>query len=364
MNSITLFPGRYIQGKGVLHDLGAECARLGSKAFLIASPYSLKHYARTILENAPEGLVIVQEQFNRECSDEEIQRLHELCAKNQCNLVVGLGGGKTLDAAKAAAHKAGVPVIMAPTIASTDAPCSSVCVIYTPEGVFSWVDYLPRNPDVVLVDTSIIVKAPARFLASGMGDALATWFEAESCRIKRAPNIAGAVGSMTAYALARLCWETIRDYGVSALSACEANVVTPALERVVEANTLLSGIGFESAGLAAAHAIHNGLTVVPGINRFYHGEKVAFGVLVSLFLTEKPPSLIDEIYGFCESIGLPTTLADLGMENASDQLLLDVAEKACTPEDSMHNEPFDISPAKIADMIKAADAWGLKRKNG
>ena len=283
MNSITLFPGRYIQGNGALNDLGDECARLGGKALLIASPYSQKHYAKTVLENAPEGLEVILEQFNRECSHEEIQRLHAACKENQCDLVVGLGGGKTLDAAKAAAHMAGVPAVMAPTIASTDAPCSSVCVIYTPEGVFSRADILPRNPDVVLVDTNIVAKAPARFLASGMGDALATWFEAESCRINRAPNIAGASGSMTAYALARLCWETIRDYGAQALSACNANVVTPALERVVEANTLLSGIGFESAGLAAAHAIHNGLTAAPGINRFYHGEKVAFGVLASLF---------------------------------------------------------------------------------
>ena len=60
---------------------------------------------------------------------------------------------------------------------------------------------------------------------------------------------------MTAYALARLCYETVRDWGVAALTACEAQVVTPALERVVEANILLSGLGFESGGLGAAHAL-------------------------------------------------------------------------------------------------------------
>ncbi|MBI9074366.1 MAG: glycerol dehydrogenase [Desulfatibacillum sp.] len=363
MISITLFPGRYIQGRDALSTLGGECARLGSKAFLIASPSSQKHLLPSVLPDFSDKCRIVAEPFGRECSDEEIQRLFNACKQGGCDLVVGLGGGKTLDAAKAVAHLARVPAIMVPTIASTDAPCSSVCVVYTPKGVFSRVDCLPRNPDVVIVDTRVVAQAPARFLAAGMGDALATWFEAESCRVKRAPNIAGAIGSMTAYSLARLCWDTIRDYGVAALTSCTARAVTPALERVVEANTLLSGVGFESAGLASCHSIHNGLTVLPEVKNYYHGEKVAFGVLVSLFLTDKHPTVMDEIYGFCESIGLPTTLTDLGIEGVTDQDLFQVAEKACASEESMYNEPFETSPEVIVDMIKAADAWGKSRKS-
>jgi len=332
--------------------------RLGSNAFVIASPNSVKHLLPSVLPGLPDGLHKVVTPFGRECSDEEIQRLLGCCKKAGSDLVAGVGGGKTLDAAKAVAHLAKVPSVMVPTIASTDAPCSSVCVVYTPEGTFSRADCLPRNPDAVIVDTRVIAEAPARFLAAGMGDALATWFEAESCRIKRANNIAGAVGSMTAYALARLCWDTIREYGAVALASCEAQAVTPALERVVEANTLLSGLGFESAGLASAHSIHNGLTVLPQAKNFYHGEKVAFGVLVSLFLTGKHPSVMDEVYGFCRSVGLPITLSDLALGGITDRDILRVAEKACAPEESIHNEPFETSPEVLADMIKAADAWG------
>jgi glycerol dehydrogenase len=212
------------------------------------------------------------------------------------------------------------------------------------------------------VDTQVVAEAPVRFLAAGMGDALATWFEAESCRIKRAPNIAGELGSMTAYALAKLCWDTIREYGPAALASCASHAVTPALERVVEANTLLSGLGFESAGLAAAHSVHNGLTALPQTRAYYHGEKVAFGVLASLFLTDQPPAIMERVYGFCESIGLPTTLAGLGLEDATDQDLRRVAEKACAPGETMHNEPCETSPELVADAIKAADAWGRRRR--
>jgi len=212
MISITLFPGRYIQGRGALASLGGECARLGRKVFLIASPHPQKRLLPAILPAVQEKCRVVVETFGRQCSDDEIQRLLGRCRQAEADLVVGLGGGKTLDAAKAVAHLAQKPAIMAPTIASTDAPCSSVCVVYTPEGIFQRADLLPRNPDAVIVDTQVVAAAPPRFLAAGMGDALATWFEAESCRVRRAPNIAGALGSMTAHALARLCWDTLRDY--------------------------------------------------------------------------------------------------------------------------------------------------------
>ena len=363
MHSVTLFPGRYIQGPDALSALPDECSRLGSHPLVIASPGSRANLLGRVLPALAAAGPVTVETFGRQCSDEAIDALCSLRENAGCGLVVGMGGGKALDTAKAVAHRGGVPCAMVPTIASTDAPCSSVCVVYTADGVFKRADVLPRNPDSVIVDTRIMAEAPARFLASGMGDALATWFEAESCRTGRSPNIAGAAGSMTAYALARLCYDTLLEYGPQALSAARARSVTPALERIVEANTLLSGLGFESAGLASAHSIHNGLTALPQTGAYYHGEKVAFGTLASLFLTDQPPSRIDQVYAFCRSVGLPTTLADIGLAEVSDQDLLRVAHKACAPEESMHHEPFDTRPERVADMLRAADAWGRERQD-
>lgn len=188
---------------------------------------------------------------------------------------------------------------------------------------------IPRNPTLVLVDSSIIAAAPVRFLVSGIGDALATWFEAEDCRIKGAGNMTTRPGPMTAFELARFCYTTLMRYGRLAKLACEQHQVTPALEHVIEANTLLSGLGFESGGLAAAHAIHNGLTVLPATHKYWHGEKVAFGTLAMLMLTDRAPELIEEVYQFCEDIGLPTTLADIGLAGVSDDELLAVARASC-----------------------------------
>jgi glycerol dehydrogenase len=363
MITATLFPGKYIQGYDAICGLKEWVCRYGKKAFIIGSPSMFDKVIPRILSSIQETVPVIVEKFERECSDEEITRLKTMADLEACDVVVGVGGGKTLDTAKAVAHEMNVPVIIAPSIASTDAPCSSLSVIYRPDtGRIKRVLMLRRNPDVVLVDTKIIADSPERFLVAGMGDALATWFEAESCRLKHAKNMVRAHSSMTAQTLARLCYETLLEYGLSAKMACKHHVVIPALEHVVEANTLLSGIGFESAGLAAAHAIQDGLNALDKDHQFYHGEKVAFGALVSLFLTDKSSDMIDDVYSFCESVGLPTTLAALGLNGLSDAEIGKIASIACAEKETIHNELIPVTPESVVAAIKVADEEGTLRK--
>lgn len=362
MLTTAIFPNRYVQGAGALSVLGEEAARLGKRALVLESPSVARELGETI-ETALKGHVIASiEIFGRECCDAEIARLKTAAERMQADVIVGIGGGKALDTAKAVAHACALPVAVVPSLASTDAPCSALSVIYTETGAFDRYLVLPRNPDVVLVDTAVIARAPARFLSAGMGDALSTWFEAESCRIGRAGNMTGRVGTMTAYALARLCFDTLMEYGPLSLRAMEAGAVTPALERIVEANTLLSGLGFESGGLGACHAIHNGLTVLPQTHAYWHGEKVTIGVLAALFLTDQPPAMIDQVFGFCEAVDLPTTLADIGLGEITEAELMRVAEAACAAGETIHNEPHEISPMVVAGALKTADAEGRRRK--
>lgn len=206
MITTTLFPGRYVQGFRATARLGEELKRLGRKAFLVSDPFALDELLPRFRDDLEAALPCHVERFGGESSGEEIERLAARVREVGTDVVVGLGGGKTLDTAKAVAHEVGQPVAIVPTIASTDAPCSALSVIYTPEGAFERYLFLPRNPELVLVDTEIIVQAPVRFLVAGMGDALSTYFEADACRQHRAPNMTGDPGSMTAYALAELCY--------------------------------------------------------------------------------------------------------------------------------------------------------------
>jgi glycerol dehydrogenase len=168
----------------------------------------------------------------------------------------------------------------------------------------------------------------------------------------------GGASTQSALALAELCYRTLIEDGAEAKRAVETQVVTPALERLVEANTLLSGLGFESSGLAAAHAIHNGLTAATATHAFYHGEKVAFGLLVQLVLEGKPNAVVDQVLQFAAEVGLPLTLADIGLNELAPEMLKQIATRATAKGETIHNEPFSVRPDMVADAIQAADARG------
>ncbi len=209
-----------------------------------------------------------------------------------------------------------------------------------------------------MVDTEVISQAPVRFLIAGMGDALATWFEARSCHRTNSNNELGTLASLSGLTLAELCYNTLLEFGYTAKIAAENQLITPALDKIIEANTLLSGIGFESVGVAAAHSIHNGLSAIKETRQYYHGEKVAFGVLTSFFLNDAPPIEIDTVYSFCREIGLPTTLAEIGIKEINRDDLRRAAEKTLSPEESIHKEPVRLTTEKVVNAMLMADAYG------
>jgi glycerol dehydrogenase len=356
-----VFPGKYIQGAGALDQLPSLIGLFGGQGLILASPTVYK----SVLPESGldlETLSLPVERFDGECCEQELSKVAALIREKKVDVLVAMGGGKTIDTAKIAADRANIAVIVVPTIASTDAPCSGCAVLYSEQGVFERVYYQKSNPAAVLVDTAIIAKAPVRFLVAGMGDALSTWFEANSCFRTQSPNECGGLGTPTGLSLARLCYDTLLQYGVTAKIAAERHIVTPALERIVEANTLLSGIGFESGGLASAHSVHNGLTALPETHAWYHGEKVAFGVLTGLQLTDAPPQEMDAVYAFCEAVGLPTTLADIGLRAVDRNRLMLVAQKACAPNEGIHHEAGEITAEIVLQAMLAADAIGESHK--
>ena len=364
MANIIQSPGRYVQGAGEIQRIYDYIQPLGKRFFFIVSSSGLKRVEKAIRQSfGDHGEDLVFEIFNGECSKNEIDRLTELYKSHGCDVVIGIGGGKILDTSKALAYYQKAPVVIVPTIASTDAPCSALSVIYTDEGVFEEYLFLPANPNLVLVDTQMVTNAPVRLLVSGMGDALATYFEAKAAIDAGALNCAGGKGTQAALSLARLCYETLLSEGLQAKLAVERKVCTQAVENIIEANTYLSGIGFESGGLAAAHAIHNGLTNLPECHALYHGEKVAFGTLAQLVLENAPMEQIEEVLGFCMSIGLPTTLADLGVTDPDPEALMKVATAAADAGDTAHNMPMEVTAEKIYAAILAADAIGSYAKH-
>lgn len=142
--------------------------------------------------------------------------------------------------------------------------------------------------------------------------------------------------------------------------AAEQHVVTPALERVIEANTYLSGVGFESGGLAAAHAVHNGLTAIPDAHHYYHGEKVAFGTLTQLVLENAPVEEIETVAALSHAVGLPITLAQLDIKEDVPAKMRIVAEAACAEGETIHNMPGGATPDQVYAALLVADQYGQR----
>lgn len=360
MERVIFSPMKYVQGPGAWKRLAEYAAALGERgAYAVAGPHVLKHYWKEVEQSfAEKGLPLCAHSFGGECSMAEIKRIVNEIHEKNCGVVIGIGGGKTLDTAKAAAFYAKLPVIIAPSIASTDAPCSALSVIYTEEGAFESYLILRNNPDVVLVDTSVIAQSPVRMLVAGMGDALATYYEARACFASGKATTAGGRSSLSALAIARACRDSLFKNGLRAKLAAEAKTVSSALDDIVETNTYMSGVGFESGGLAAAHAIHNGLTVLPQTHSAMHGEKVAFGLLAQLALENAPQAEFNEVLSFCREIGLPTNLAALGLKDVSDGELKKAAAASCAEGETMHNMPFAVTPQAVFAAIKVADKLG------
>jgi glycerol dehydrogenase len=361
MNYIFGAPNRYIQGPDLIGRSGEyiRSLKLGDSLLLIVDGIAFSLLKKTLTASLEkEHIPYKVELFGGECSQQEIDRLSLSTQRNKSNCIIGVGGGKTLDTAKAVANRHSVPLVIVPTIASNDSPCSSLSVLYSEEGVLQKANFYHRSPDLVLVDSRVISQAPVRFLISGMGDALATKYEAEACAHSHSPNAFGGRILSGSLHLARLCSETILKYGVKAKLAVENGLLTPDVERIIEANILLSGLGFESGGVAAAHAIESGLTVDPRTHAYYHGERVAFGLLAQFILESCSIKFLNKIMRFYRDVGLPYTLSHIGLADCSKQDLIKIAAKACMEGEPIHNMPSPIDPLSVVDALSMADAFG------
>ena len=357
----VISPSRYVQGKGAISELGTYLKQIGSTPLMVADDLVWGFVAHDVGASlAAAGLPLQRENFNGNPSAREVDRLAGVIKQTGADVAVALGGGGTIDAVKAAGYLAGIRWANCPTVASTDAPCSALSVIYTEEGEFEEYRFFPRNPELVLVDSQLVANAPVAFLIAGVGDALATWLEARATARSNSKTMAGGLPTVTGTALAQLSWDVLWESAVPAIDAVMDNQVTPAVEKVIEANTLLSGLGFESGGLAAAHAIHNGLTAVPMTHGLMHGQKVNIGSVTQLVLEGAPTSDIRDFIEFTTRVGLPTTLTEVGLRADDSDSLKKVADAATVEGETIHSMPFDVGSEDVASALVSIERFAVQ----
>ncbi len=364
MKNVIVFPGKYIQGRGVIAELPSYIQQYGGRGLIISTRSMLQ-----VMQGIAAQCNSVVEQLQGDCCRQEIDRLKAVGQKVGATIVIGVGGGRPMDTARVVADELELPCVTCPTVASSDAACAFLSIVNGPKdnpGVEEF-HFCRQNPNLVLADEELIMQAPARYLTMGMADALSTWFEAESCEKSGALSYTGGGRTLTAMAVARLCYDTILRYGRDAYKAAKEKKFTPAFSKVVEANILTSGCGFGGCGLATAHGVATAFEIVPNDDHteVQHGEVVAFGILVGLMINRKPAAEIEEIYSLFYDLDLPITFAQLGYQNMQGEKLDHMARvasrsgNASFPKESfVYNEPVEVNFSIVRAAMTEADAYG------
>jgi glycerol dehydrogenase len=362
---IQLFvsPSQYIQGRGVINFLGEYLSLCvsGSAGVLITPGRDrvLGDIVEKSLNTA--GFTVKKTIFQGESTLGEVGRVVTFCQGPgpHVDALIGIGGGKCLDTARMAASRLGVPVVTVPTTASTDAPTAAHSVIYDEKGIFIDLEFSATNPLLVLADLDIIAAAPPRYVIAGMGDAFSTFYEARCCMENpEARTARGGRPTMAALAIARQCRDMLLKYGAPALDEIKSRQDGEALAYIVEANILLSGLGFESGGLAGAHGVAQGLTVCDDLHKnCLHGELVAIGVMTQLIM-EKRMDEAEQAAGFFKDVGLPLYLAQLGFDPLKRGRELDNIIEHSLKVFFIRYEPFEITHSILKASVLDADEFG------
>ncbi|WP_165043223.1 iron-containing alcohol dehydrogenase family protein [Adlercreutzia sp. ZJ138] len=351
--------GRYIQEPGALSRLAKEVRRFGTKPFLIGGEHAFaaaRDVAVASLRKA--RMEFVDHMYAGYASHAAAKQFAAEAREAGCDVVVGMGGGRIMDFAKAIAEYAGVPIIEAPTSIATCAAFSPLSILYTERGEFGGTWRYEHEINAVLVDTQVMACQPARLVAAGMMDSMAKLYEITN----GSPTFDATsenVQRFCAYEHARLNCKLLLEYGPKAYADVQQRRLTDAVERVTFVNLALTGIvssltrGFHQTALA--HKFYDGMRTyfTKEAAPYLHGELVAIGLLIQVVYNNTPDE-VSRLTRIMRAMDMPCTLADLGIR-ADDPRLAVLHEYVGTPEfvqqDEASTDLFDRAFAGVVEPI-------------
>lgn len=343
-------PGQFLSEPGALKYLDEKLTAF-KQPVIITGELSYEAFQN----HYPGSLDLPVYRYDGTASHEDMDRLAKLTKGTDC--IVGIGGGRVLDTAKGTAELLQIEYVTIPTVLGTCAAYTPLSAVYHPDHSFKVVDYYEKAALLCLMDLDLLVESPKKYFMGGIGDTLAKWYEAEG--ITR--HVKGELPAMVQVGLgtAKVTQELLLSDSKEALASMEHGEVTDAFKRVAETVVAIAGTvgGFagEYGRMAGAHAVHNGMSLVPETHAYEHGVKVAYGVLVQLWASGDAEEA-QRLLPFYKENHFPHRLADFGVENHLLEKAEKIAEFAASDAETFNLAVPDVTKKMVFNAMKAVES--------
>lgn len=325
-NAYKFGAGRYIQESGALALVGAEVARLGKKALVIAGPRALAATEGKVEKSLEEaGVTYLLSVYGGQNTYERAKDHALQALTNGCEVIVGIGGGRIMDQAKAAAHFAGdLPIVQIPTSIATCAAFAPLSVMYTEEGASLGSLRYDHEVNAIVMDMDVICKEPPRYAASGIMDGMAKMIEIQNGRSSIELDEV-SIGLFTAYTIAEMAYRIYEREAHQCCTDIAAGKLTKAVEDIAYLNVAVAGVvsgvskgfgqtalGHETYELVRTHFTQEA-------KDYLHGEIVAVGDVLQLAFNGHEDQ-IPAFREFMRSMNMVVTLDEMGIDPASPKV--------------------------------------------
>lgn len=322
-------PGQYVAEQGAVQALPSYLSIFrrpvivtGEKSFAAF----LKHYGKEV-----DWPVFY---YDRTASYEDVERLAEEIRGLDADVLVGIGGGKALDTTKMTADRLGIEVVLVPTLVATCAGSTPLAVAYYPDHRFREPYYCKRSGFMTLVDYDLLLDSPHAYFLSGVSDTLAKWYEVEILHRQKERSSLPAMLQL-ALATAHVSREILLKDTQEALADHLNGQFTSTFKRIVDTvYAVAANVGCQTnQHVSGAHALHNGLTVLPETHAVQHGLKVSYGILVQLCVTGDEDE-VRKLLPFYQQVGFIYSWDQLGVTEEKETAQAKVAAAAAVAEES------------------------------
>lgn len=360
MKRSTVTLPNYMIGEEVYRKAGAILKKHGKTAVVVGGKTAMEKAADEIIESLKaDGISVTGKVwFGGDSTYENVEMLKQDPAVQKADMILAVGGGKACDTCKVLAERTDKALFAFPTIASNCAPCTALAIMYDTQGRFKDNFYSARPPLFVFINDRIIAQAPVKYLQAGIGDALSK--EAEVALALR--HVELDQNLLLGLSLCAACTEPLLKYGEEAMKACEENRTCAALQEVALDIVISTGLVSNMTvcpefyyNTNLAHCFYYGATIFPVYHDHLHGFWVAYGVLVLLDY-DNQTELRDRVMNFYRKVGLPVTLAQVGLTKKDLPALADKASKV----PGWHVDGYELTKEKFMQAVLNVDALGRK----